>query len=196
MNKNFYLFGSLVLLLILISAKNVVQQKFYYSYDEKITLNEQGSLLIVRYDHNKEHNPNKVSLSADLKSKIIDWKDDSTIIISIPSDTKLEYLLKIKETNDVQSCNPIYTINTGLKLGVTDEFVAKFKEDVSANSIKELNNKYGVKVLKDRESYLLLQTPKGADALEISNKYQESGLTVFSHPNPSYSIKKLIRSNA
>ncbi len=29
----------------------------------------------------------------------------------------------------------------------------------------------------------MLRIPKGADALEISNKYVESGLVKFSHPN-------------
>jgi subtilisin family serine protease len=85
--------------------------------------------------------------------------------------------------SDVKSCNPIYVINTGLEMRVTDEFVVQFNKSVSQKEIEKLHNKYGVEVVKTSDFYQLLKVPSGSDVLEISCKYQESGLTYFSHPN-------------
>jgi subtilisin family serine protease len=91
--------------------------------------------------------------------------------------------------NDVKSCNTIYSIDTGLEMGVTDEFLVKFNEDVSIIEIEDLNKRFGIEIIKTTDIYQLLKVPAGSDALEIANLYQESGLTRFSYPNFICEIK-------
>jgi hypothetical protein len=89
----------------------------------------------------------------------------------------------IQNQSDVKTCNPLYTTDTGLEMGVTDEFVVCFKKDVSRDAINELNAKYKVNVIRVKEYDVILQVPKGEDALEMANKYQETGLAIYSYPN-------------
>jgi subtilisin family serine protease len=91
--------------------------------------------------------------------------------------------LKILEQTDVKTCNPVYAINTGLEMGVTDEFLVKFNENVAKTEIDKLHEKYGVEVVKTTDIYQLLKVPNGMDALQIANIYQETGLTRFCYPN-------------
>lgn len=65
----------------------------------------------------------------------------------------------------------------------TDEFAVKFKPTTSPAEIKKINDRYGVRITEETEIYTLLTVPRLADALEIANKYQESGLVVYSQPN-------------
>jgi len=158
-------------------------QKFYYAYSEKIYLSELNNKLIVRYNQNKKSDKKQISLYSELADKLIEWKDDSTFIITISADEKSQMKAKIIKQTDVKTCNPVYTINTGLEMGVTDEFLVKFNESVSEADIEKLHKKFGVEVVKTTETYQLLKVQVGSDALEIANKYQETGLTRFSHPN-------------
>ena len=57
--------------------------RFYYAYNEKIYLNELDNKLIVRYKQNKKSDKANISLNHELANKPMEWKDDSTCIISI-----------------------------------------------------------------------------------------------------------------
>lgn len=179
-----YVIFTIVALLILavMSFTNSSNSKFYYAYNEKIYLNELDNKLIVRYMHNKKSNKELISLSAEIADKQLEWKDDSTCVITITPQEKEYFKNKILKQPDVKSCNPIYSINTGLEMGVTDEFVVRFHENASPKEIDKLHKNYDIEVVKITDIYHLLKVPVGADALEIANKYQESGLTRFSHP--------------
>jgi len=93
-------------------------QKFYYAYSEKIYLSELNNKLIVRYNQNKKSDKKQISLYSELADKLIEWKDDSTFIITISADEKSQMKAKIIKQTDVKTCNPVYTINTGLEMGV------------------------------------------------------------------------------
>jgi subtilisin family serine protease len=68
-------------------------------------------------------------------------------------------------------------------MGITDDFVVKFKENVSKKTIDSLYQKYNLKVYKRSELFDWLIVPYGSNVLEIANTIQESGFTLFSHPN-------------
>ena len=90
---------------------------------------------------------------------------------------------KLKSQIDVKSCNEIYSIDTGLELGVTDEFLVKFKANISQKEIEKLHQIYNVEIIKTTKIYQLLKVDINLSALEIANAYQESGLVRFSQPN-------------
>ena len=184
MKNKYLILGFIILLTIVVmSFTRTNNSKFYYAYNEKIVLNELDNKLIVRYKQNKKSDKTKISLNQELGNKPIEWKDDSTCIISIGSEEKKQLKAKILNQADVKTCNPVYAINTGLELGVTDEFLVKFNENVTQTEINKLHEKYGIEVVKTTDIYQLLKVQNGVDALRIANMYQESGLTRFSHPN-------------
>lgn len=183
--KNKYLILCFIILssIVVMSFSSSNNSKFYYAYNEKIILSELDNKLIVRYKQNKKSDRTKMSLNRELVNKPMEWKDDSTCIISIGGDEKELLRAKILNQTDVKTCNPVYAINTGLEMGVTDELLVKFNENVAQAEIDKLHKKYGVEVVKTTEIYQLLKVQNGMDALQIANIYQESGLTRFSHPN-------------
>jgi subtilisin family serine protease len=171
------------IVLFAMSFAYVNNAKFYYAYDEKIILNEVNDKLVIRFNENKKSNKEKISVYSDIIDKKIEWKDDSTLILTINPSEKELFKDKVLKQSDVSSCNYVYKINTGLEMGITDEIVVKFREGISQKEIEKLHNKYEVKVIKTTDIFQLLKVPSHLDALEIANKYQESGLTVFSHPD-------------
>lgn len=185
MKSKYFIYAILSLFIIIVVASFIPlnNQRFYYAYNEKIYLNELDNKLIVRYKQNKKSDKSKLSLYSELLDKQFEWKDDSTYIITIDASEKRYFRDKILKQEDVKSCNPVYSINTGFEMGVTDEFVVRFHENVLPKEIDKLHKKYEVVVVKTEDIYQLLKVPAGSDALEIANKYQESGLTRFSHPN-------------
>jgi subtilisin family serine protease len=190
MKRKHYLFAILPAIILLIMSFNLHDSgKYYYFYNEKIYLNELNNKLIVRFAKNQKCDLKRSSLYEDLKNMPIEWVDDSTVEISIdPTDQKIT-LEKLIKNVDVKTCNPFYVSRSGFEVGVTDEFLVKFKENVSQSEIYKMNKKYNVEVIKRDELYQLLKVPKGEDALKIANLYQESRLTRFSHPNFKAKLK-------
>ena len=168
--KNKYLILGLAILSIIVamSFTRTNNSKFYYAYNEKIQLDELDNKLIIRYKQNKKSDKGNISLKQELANKLIEWEDDSTCIISIGSDEKEQLRAKILNQTDVKTCNPVYAINTGLEMGVTDEFLVRFNENVAQTAIDKLHEKYGVKVVKTTDLYQLLKVPDGTDALQIA----------------------------
>ena len=159
------------------------QSNFYYAYSEKVPLEEMANKIILRYKKNKKNEKGQVLLSLGISDESISWKDDSTCVVVVPPSKMSLTTNMARQLTDVKTLNPVYSLNSGLEMGVTDEFLVKFNEKVTEKEIMELNEKHGVVVIKETEIYRLLKVPDGADALEIANLYQETGLTRFSQPN-------------
>lgn len=71
---------------------------------------------------------------------------------------------------------------------VTDEFIAQFKPDVKKDQIEAFNRSNGVDSVRQepfvKNQFLLrVAETSPSDALHIANRYQESPLVLFSHPN-------------
>jgi subtilisin family serine protease len=139
--------------------------------------------IIVRYKDNKNSDKQKVSLYSELLDKKFEWSDDSTCIILVDPKEKDDLLNKVINQQDVKTCNPVYNLNTGFEMGVTDEFVVKYVKNADKDQIGKFIDQHKLKIAKISESFVLFKVPDKGDALEIANKFQETGLTIFSHPN-------------
>jgi subtilisin family serine protease len=160
------------------------KSKYYYAYNEKVYIEESENKLIIRYKNNKEKDKEKISSSSEFKGKVIKWKDDSTYVITLSNKSeKILFKNRLENRSDIKFCNEIYSIYSGLELGITNEFLVKFNEGVSKTEIKELHEKYNVKIIKSTKIYQLLKVDLISNVLEVANAYQESGLTRFSQPN-------------
>ena len=119
------------------------------------------------------------------------WHDDRTVVLSFGSSSANKNTLgKLSEDAEIISQQPLFKINSGLGVILTNEFVVKFKENTRAGQQQELNQKHGVSLIKNAGTYQLLSVSKNADVLAIANAYQESGLVEFSHPNFIMEIEK------
>lgn len=110
-------------------------------------------------------------------------RDGQTVIIDAKESTIQSNLLNtFSIDSDVVSVNPIYTIDKGAEMGITNEFVVQFLDNVSQSSIDSLNKIYNIKIVK-KSFYYLLKVPPKSDVLKIANTYYETGFAKFSHPN-------------
>jgi len=158
---------------------------YYYAYNEKIELYPVDNKLIVRYKDNKKRNINNISQNQAIEKYIVDWRDDSTLVITTNNESEKNNLIEILRKNtEVKTFNNVYRINgSNCMMEIADEFVVRFKDYVTKAQIDSIHEHYKVTVIRTNKIYQLLKVQSYDNALEIANCYQESGLTKFSHPN-------------
>ncbi len=153
---------------------------FYYAFNEKVSLVPKTNALLVKYaDGTEKTDAEKLvrRFSEDLK---INWYNSSSAkIITKSQKEKEELILKLKQNNSVKTCLPFYTLENGLEMGVTDEFLIRFLPEVTEVQKQELLRKFNPKLIKATEIYQKFEVRKGEDALTIANRFYESGLVEF-----------------
>ncbi|MDR0567437.1 MAG: S8 family serine peptidase, partial [Prevotellaceae bacterium] len=178
--KNVYII-TIFLLYILIPAESFSQAKekrYYYAYDEKVYLNEIENKFIVSFQ--KDNIANIKSL---INTAETEFTSDSICIITVDYSQKEGVKKTLLQTKGVKSVQPMYANDGGSEMGITDEFVVKYKAGVSQKQKDEWLKKHPAVLRQETELYLLMSAPVGEDALEIANLYQLSGLVEYSHPN-------------
>jgi len=172
-----------VLIMILASFFNS-STLYYYTYNEKVGLSPVDNKLVVRYAQNKKRDIASVSQNQLIGKHRIEWRDDSTMVITTTTKSeKIDLIENLRNRADIKTCNSVYLVNGGGEMEITDEFVVRFKDFVTRAQIDSIHRRNRIVVVRTDKIYQLLKVQPGADALEIANRYQESGLTKFSHPN-------------
>jgi subtilisin family serine protease len=153
-------------------------EKYYYAYDEKMYLNEIENKFMVGF---------KKDDIANIKSLIntveVEFTNDSICILTLDNLQTKELRKTLLQTNGVKSVQPMYVTDDGLEMGMTDEFVVKFKSDISRQQKDEWIKKHPAVLKQETELYLIMSVSVDQDALEMANRYQLSGLVEYSHPN-------------
>jgi hypothetical protein len=197
--KNLILFFGILLLSFGCSDNNDLnftasaEQKFYYAYDKKIFLYEVENKAIIACESNYSTEI-KNAVATNSKIEKVQWLNDSICVIIMKGSSQYQAFKEdfikqsgVKSIQPIYTTNPLPTINNIIidasEMGITDEFVVNFKENVLQTEIDKLHEQYRVSVKKINEIYQLLSIPVDEDALEVANAYQESGLVEFSHPN-------------
>jgi subtilisin family serine protease len=88
----------------------------------------------------------------------------------------------------VQSGLVVTLVGEEAPLILTDEFIAKFKSNVTKAQVDELNETYGVEIISknphvENQFLLRISAASKMDALQMANRYHENALVEFSHPN-------------
>jgi subtilisin family serine protease len=179
MRKSCFILMFLGILISMESFSQTKEKRYYYAYGEKNFLTEiPNKMLISCY-----------ATSEEIKAKLKDiaetvWHNDSICLVTLDASQKKEALKNsLRQIKGIKSIQPLYLTDEGDELGVTDEIVLQFNKDVSQHEMDELHKKYQVAIKKVTDLYHLISIPVDADALEIANQYQLSGLVNFSHPN-------------
>ena len=185
----YFLFALAVVFLFAFQIQE--EQKFYYAFDEKISLMNVDNKFVVRYSHNVDKENASSGLRKTYDNSSLLWHDERTLVLTLDSKVNTKEVVdNIKQLSDVASLQPLYKINTGLEMIITDEFVVKFKANAKKADIQMINGKFGTTLVKETDTYLLLKVARGGDALDVANQYQESGLVEFSHPNFIIQVEK------
>jgi hypothetical protein len=89
MKKITFFWWLLLIILLTAGSKGLQDSKFfYYAFDRKIYLNESTNKLIVRCYENIRASNKMVSIYSEIKDKPIEWRDDSTFIITVTPEEK------------------------------------------------------------------------------------------------------------
>lgn len=161
------------------------EKKFYYaSSGDKIYLIPVENTLIVKYVEGVEQNSEEMFLNNSSPGVSVIWIDLVTAEIkTVSEELKNSLMLILKQKEEVYTCQTLYTTEDGLKMGVTDEILMKFYPNISIDKQDSIHKIYNTSFIKETNIYQKFRVSKGDDALEIANKYYESGLVEFSEPN-------------
>jgi len=156
---------------------------YYYAFSKKKFFTEHQSKLVVRFRTASTRAAFQARVAIMDTSHSQQWFDKRTVFFTASSENNQQALLqKFANDSDVASVHPVEIIDEAMEAGITDEFVAQFNDNVSKATIDSLNKRYGVTIVATSFFYTLQVKPR-ADALQIANAYQETGLVKFSHPN-------------
>jgi subtilisin family serine protease len=183
MKIRYFIIVSTIIIATLTSLTVSINKKFYYSFDKKTYLIPKKNALLVKYAEEFDKNNEEEYLKNSSPGVEIKWIDSKIAKITATSEESKNTLnAKLKLKKEVYICQPFYTLEDGSDMGVTDEILLKFLVHVSQEQQNALHKKYKTKVIKKTKIYQKLLISKGEDALEIANKYYESGLVKFSTP--------------
>lgn len=172
------------LIVVLASSRSINDKKFYYAFDEKIYLIPAENKMLVRYIDGFDKNKEELFLTNFSSNMGIKWRNNTMVEITTPSAKKEDELKTFLEARkDVSTCQQSYKLENGLDISLFDEIVLQFLPGVSKEQQEELNQKFKTEVIATYEIFQILKVSKGTDALDIANKYFESGLVKFSKPN-------------
>ncbi|MCB0570640.1 MAG: S8 family serine peptidase [Phaeodactylibacter sp.] len=159
------------------------QELYYHGTQEKIALRESSTHFVVKFDSTRLD---------ELKKMLPQWGEveyeyENAYILRTKEEGSVRELVgRAREMEGVLAANPIYLTPDDQMMGVTDVICLAFKEGASADSRKEILDKYNARDItspRAKSFYLQISVPKNAQALQVANEIQESGLTTFAHPD-------------
>lgn len=129
--------------LFILSLTAIVEEIFYYAFDEKIPLVIKLNSILVKYVKGTEKMQIIESIIRLTNDYNIKWHDPLIVEISASSQKSADELAdKLKQEETVYSCQPFYTLIDGLDMGVTDEILVRFLSEVTEVHQKELQKSY------------------------------------------------------
>ena len=184
-----------IITLLITSCKNEdlsndCKSRFYYYNSEKIVVTEipyKGCISF--YD----------TLSIETVNQILN-QYKAIHILSIPSNTNHaivsidsencnetdKLFATIKKDSRISNCNKFFISEKGYSVGITDFFVCKLKSTTSFNQLMELVNDSHTKIIDSNTTswHFIIRADKNSngDALDIANKFFETGLFEYAEP--------------
>ena len=188
--KQNLLWGLLALTLIGILASFIVRPSetaptFYYSYNRKVPLFAAPNQVVITYATDQAQSRAGALVEALAVGNQVRWRNAKTAVVSTTTPSAATALLsKMLGQAEVLTTMPLYTLDSGAPMAITNEFGVKYPPTASTAQIAALAEKTGSTIVRSVGAGLvILSVPKGGNALATANLYQESGLVEFAHPN-------------
>ena len=201
--KNGYLFSLFVGLGMLSFVSFLVTPKFaaaayqipdfYFYYSEKIYLNLSKELITVSFEESVSKEKKQSLIIADPVLKSISTEKLSFGLVLVVTNDGLqreevtEAVERLNKLAEVKYCTPVFEFRN-VKIVLVDEFVVKFKPDITEEDIRVLNEEHGVAVVRKspyrHNRYILrVMNPKDKNAIEIANIYNETQWVEYGTPS-------------
>jgi hypothetical protein len=174
------------------------EASFYYSADgERVPLRPSSDTLVIAY---REEVPPKdleklirgddrlakFTTSAELERRnLVVYKRNPAATASMEA-----FAARLARSDMIDYTQPLYYRGRSPVI-VSDEFIAAFKAGVSQQAIESLNTDHGVVVVQEFDfaprTFLLRVLPdQEGGALQVANRYYETGLVEYAEPNFIY----------
>lgn len=157
---------------------------FYYDGGMKTPLTVVENKVIIRYAPPVDSAQIRTVLHAVASDAVLAWLDGRTVVVTTNIEEAKQRLLRSASTEArVVASNPMYKVESGAEVGITDDTLISFLPTVSQSQQQAVFKQYGLTVIETYQLFQVVRVPKGADALRIANRIQESGLAKYSQPN-------------
>jgi subtilisin family serine protease len=174
----------LMILNISLNAQTNSEKRFYYGFDEKIEINPLTNKMLVK----TKPVVSKLQYEQLAKKRLgkikTEWKSENLCKIELVNSG--EWDKKIKELladDEVVSIKPYYKTNCGLELGLSDEVILKFKQNIKDSEKEKILKRFGLQHVKSTKIYECYHLAKDKDIIFVANELYESGLFEFAYPN-------------
>ena len=174
------------------------EETYYYRFDQKISGQLDKSILAVWVPPSMDRQAFRASFEAASEKYLSEdlpyvkaFRREGVVFVKLDEIADAQAFLGYQEgfqsvSGKAQVGHPFFLEDEDLPMIVTSDFIVRFKSKVTAEQVAEFNQTQGVEVLKANphvENQFLLRAAGGTNALEMANRYQESGLAEFAHPN-------------
>jgi subtilisin family serine protease len=182
MKKCFYASSTciacLLLLLVLTAYQTPGKPRFYYAFNKKIFLDPVRNRFTVTFGNVQQANLAKTNRA--MNKVAMKWKNARQAVIDIGSTQSITEV--INTLDGIQQYQPVYKA-AKQELYLTDEVILKLKPGVTLQSVWQRAGLRSSFTTINKPYYNIVRVSKDADVLEVANKIQETGLTVYSYPN-------------
>jgi len=166
---------------------------FYYYFDKKVQLDVSAETVAVCFEDTVSLEQRGAIINSEPALKDISPKRLTSRLVSLAAKEELsinDILQAVERLNklpEVKYAAPVFKYRDK-ELVLTDEFVARFKSDITKQQIRQLNAEYGVEIVRAspyRHNRYVLRVinPKTGSALEVANTYNENPDVMYAAPD-------------
>ena len=192
----FVFFTTIILLLFKILGLQAtsLREQFYYSYDTKVYIESIPGEILISKDKNVKVEELEFAIKTLCINPSIDWYNSEYCTVTMDTLDFKEAISKLRNLDIVNSVYPKFVTVDDLEysnnniffkplhLGISNNIVLKFKEDVSENLKEILIRQYHLQRESTNPAFEVMKLLTRTDVIDISRKLYETGSFVFASP--------------
>jgi len=170
-----------------------VPEFYYYSSNRKIYLDIYTAMITVCFEETVTDPEREAVIKQDPILEAIAYEVSfihNLVLVEIKAGSTdvdiIEAMRRLEKLPEVRYSTPVFG-GPDMQMILTDEFIAKFKQDVTEEQIEAFNALHNVEIVRKllySDTYVLrVKDPTNVNMLTTANIYYESPITVFSMPN-------------
>ncbi|MDR2962155.1 MAG: S8 family serine peptidase [Bacteroidales bacterium] len=168
---------------------------FYYYFDKKVFLQQRTDKLFLKFtqDADAEQVRSIINNNKSLKTKSDTYLERSPLRVVILDNKEKKQISpniieSLKTNKEVVSATFLLENKDSLLIGLTDEFIVKFKETTSYEQLQRLADQYECTIGKENQfekgEFIISVSKKSKfNAMQTANLFQETSLFEYSSPN-------------
>jgi len=169
-----------------------VPEFYYYSSNRKIYLELYTAMIAVYFEDTVSREQKEALIESEpaLEEIIAELALYGLVLVGTKAGSSdmniIQTIERLEKLPEVRYSTPVFG-NPVMQMILTDEFIAKFKPDVTEEEIEAFNALHNVEIVRKllySDTYVLrVKDPTNMNTLRTANLYYESPVTVSSVPN-------------